>query len=79
MLTLFIVIWSIFEICVYVNIGPGGAFEIPATDDDVDHIATNSKQLKPVTEAHQQIVDMMNEDCAHLLRKAQSAVSKATV
>eukprot|EP01032_Pedospumella_encystans_P013840 gene13840-15916_t len=59
--------------------GPGGAFEIPASDDDIDHIASGSKQLKPVTEAHQQITDMMNEECAHLLRKAQSAVSKATL
>jgi len=60
-------------------IGPGGEYETPTTDDDIEQVATNTKHFKPVLEAHQQVSDMMNEECSHLLRKAQAAVSKAAL
>ena len=59
--------------------GPGGEYEIPATDDDIEQVASHTKHFKPVLDSHQQIADMMNEECSHLLRKAQAAVSKAAV
>mmetsp|Transcript_22278 Transcript_22278/g.37268 ORF Transcript_22278/g.37268 Transcript_22278/m.37268 type:complete len:244 (-) Transcript_22278:28-759(-) len=47
------------------------------TDIDVDEEINASKKLKDLTNTHQEIVDMINEDCSHVLRKAQSSLSKA--
>lgn len=37
-----------------------------------------AQQFKALTTTHQHIYNIINEDCSHLLRKAQAAVTKAT-
>ena len=56
---------------------PGGEFHVPATEEEVEEVMRSAKQFKEVGAAHQQLCDMLTEDCSHLLRKAQAAQTKA--
>ncbi len=44
--------------------------------DDVDSLIAASKVFNEVLEAQTQVNNMLNEECAHLLRKAQTTLSK---
>jgi hypothetical protein len=43
---------------------------------DVDSLIDQSKAYSAVRDASNKINDMLNEECSHLLRKAQSAITK---
>jgi hypothetical protein len=55
--------------------GPGSAFSIPANEDEFEEILRSNKAFTEVGAAHQQIVDMLTEDCSHLLRKAAAKLA----
>ncbi len=46
-------------------------------NSDVDSIISGSRAFSDVLETHSKVSDMLNEECAHLLRKAQTALSKS--
>lgn len=45
---------------------------------DLEVFINSSKEFKDVVVAQDRIEEMLREDCAHVMRKAQSAISKAT-
>ena len=57
--------------------GSEETLQVPATEDDIDAALSTNKRFKEIGVAHTQISDMLSEECAHLLRKAQAATSKA--
>jgi uncharacterized membrane protein len=52
-------------------------FQVPADEEDVDAALCNNKKFRDVQSAHSAVSEMLNEDCSHLLRKAQTALGKA--
>jgi hypothetical protein len=51
--------------------------QVPADEEDVDAALCNVKRFRDVQSAHTAVSEMLNEDCSHLLRKAQAALGKA--
>lgn len=52
--------------------------QISSGFDDVQTILENEKPFSSILELEEKINSMLSEDCSHLLRKAQSALTKAT-
>ena len=50
---------------------------ITGDDADLEAYINSTKSFAPPLESHQKIADSLKEECSHLLRKAQSAISKA--
>ena len=55
-----------------------GELTVPQTAEDIDQALGENKRFKDLLASHSQIEDMLAEDCSHLLRKAQTALSKAS-
>ena len=53
---------------------PRDAFD----ESDVDSIINKTKSLNTVVELQKKMNDMLSEDCSHLVRKAQAAITKAS-
>lgn len=50
---------------------------LPGNDGEIESYIQGAKALAAPLEAHQKIAEMLKEECAHLLRKSQTAMSKA--
>lgn len=51
---------------------------VPSSEEEFEAVLNGTKRFQEVSSAHQQVADMLTEECSHLLRKAQAAVNKAT-
>lgn len=51
---------------------------MPLTDEDIEEALQGNKAFREIGAAHTQISEMLGEECAHLLRKAQTAMNKAS-
>lgn len=51
---------------------------MPQSEEDIESVLGGQKRFKEVQAAHAQVAEMLSEDCSHLLRKAQAALSKAS-
>ncbi len=45
---------------------------------DIVTVISNSKSYSAVVDTETKINEMLNEECSHLLRKAQAAIAKGT-
>jgi hypothetical protein len=50
---------------------------VPLTEEDIEEALQRNKAFREIGAAHTQISEMLGEECAHLLRKAQTAMNKA--
>jgi hypothetical protein len=51
---------------------------VPLTEEDIEEALQGNKAFREIGAAHTQISEMLGEECAHLLRKAQTAMNKAS-
>lgn len=69
----FIFLDNLYVHCAYINT----EYLVPSSEEEFEAVLNGSKRFQEVSAAHQQVADMLTEDCSHLLRKAQAAVNKA--
>lgn len=53
------------------------ALAVGSSEAEVDDFLRSSRIYRDILSSHDQVQDMLGEECSHLLRKAQTSISKA--